>query len=179
MHTNITQAIYTFVGGLMMSAIVVKSRTIWPAVIMHFTNNALGIYSDYASEFGWFGGNFFTAAQDFLFSNLIIGVFLWTLCCGAAVVLTIVIVKCGVKEPDPDIVHPSEDANPIYSGDFDPMTGRRIMYEYRFDPMTGKPVVRRKPYRPIKKLGMDKLWLLIAIVAGVVYTLMTLLWRLL
>jgi len=179
MHTNITQSLYTFAGGILMSIVVVKTRTIWPAMIVHFTNNAISVYSDYASEFGWFGGDLFNSAQNFLASNIVIGVVAWTMCIGAAVGLVILIVKRGVKTPDPDIVHPSEDANPIYSGDFDPMTGRRIMYEYRFDPMTGKPVVRRKPYRPLQRLNREKLWLLVAIVAGAVYTVMSLIWRLL
>lgn len=49
MHLNITQVFYAIILGFIMGYIAVASDNIWPAVIMHFTNNFINVYLDFAS----------------------------------------------------------------------------------------------------------------------------------
>lgn len=58
MHTNVLQSVYAFVGGCIFAYIVIRSRSIYPAMIMHFCNNAIACMSEYGSQypnkaFGW------------------------------------------------------------------------------------------------------------------------------
>jgi membrane protease YdiL (CAAX protease family) len=55
-HQNITQMVYTAVSGGLMAFLVIKSRSIWPAVIIHFANNFLAVLWDYGGTYGWAGG---------------------------------------------------------------------------------------------------------------------------
>jgi membrane protease YdiL (CAAX protease family) len=48
MHQNITQVGYTFVGGIIMTALAYYTRSIWPAVICHFVNNSISVLRTYA-----------------------------------------------------------------------------------------------------------------------------------
>ncbi|MFW5780617.1 MAG: CPBP family intramembrane glutamic endopeptidase [Bacillota bacterium] len=51
-HQNIIQTIYTFVGGLVLAYMAVKTRNIWPAIIVHFMNNFMSVLTDYSSQTG-------------------------------------------------------------------------------------------------------------------------------
>ncbi|MCL2861706.1 MAG: CPBP family intramembrane metalloprotease [Firmicutes bacterium] len=52
-HQNITQVFFTFLMGILLAAITIKLRSIWPAIIIHFINNAFSVYLSYASHYGW------------------------------------------------------------------------------------------------------------------------------
>ena len=58
MHLNINQFFYAFVVGMLLATVALIARSIWPSVIIHFINNGLNTYIDYASTNGLFGGNF-------------------------------------------------------------------------------------------------------------------------
>lgn len=51
MHTNISQFLYAFVGGLFLSAVAVKYGSVIPAIILHFSNNCLSLIYLIISEF--------------------------------------------------------------------------------------------------------------------------------
>lgn len=57
MHLNINQFFYATVSGMIMATVVVITKSIWPSVIIHFTNNALNTYVTYATENDLFGAN--------------------------------------------------------------------------------------------------------------------------
>lgn len=59
MHLNISQVSYAIVLGLIMGFASVVAKSIWVPIIMHFTNNFISVYLDYASVNGWFGGEFY------------------------------------------------------------------------------------------------------------------------
>lgn len=75
-HFNINQFSYAFVLGLLMGLVTVASKTIWPAIIIHFTNNALSVYLTAAKANGWFLENFYDSinsvlqSEDFLITML-------------------------------------------------------------------------------------------------------------
>ena len=78
MHFNINQFFYATFVGIILGLISVVAKNIWPAVIVHFTNNAIGIYIEYASANKWIGGNFYTVLGNFFSSQSILFVFLTT-----------------------------------------------------------------------------------------------------
>ncbi|HHU43418.1 MAG: type II CAAX endopeptidase family protein [Bacillota bacterium] len=49
-HQNIMQTVYTFVGGLVLAYMAVKTRNIWPSIIVHFVNNLLSVLMEYSSQ---------------------------------------------------------------------------------------------------------------------------------
>jgi hypothetical protein len=50
-HQNITQLFYPMVFGFLMALLVMKTKSIYPAMLIHFMNNALSVYVDYASTY--------------------------------------------------------------------------------------------------------------------------------
>lgn len=50
MHQNIQQTGYAVLGGLIMGLVFVITRSIFPTMIMHFTNNALSCLLSYAQQ---------------------------------------------------------------------------------------------------------------------------------
>lgn len=57
LHYNIEQVFFAFVGGLIMGYVAVVSKNIWPAVIIHFTNNFISCYISFASSRNLLFGN--------------------------------------------------------------------------------------------------------------------------
>jgi len=71
MHLNIVQFFYATILGYIMAVAVVAMRNIWPAIIIHFMNNALSTYLVFAHRNDWIGGNFFTWFGNFVGFNII------------------------------------------------------------------------------------------------------------
>jgi membrane protease YdiL (CAAX protease family) len=60
MHLNIAQFFFATILGFFMGLAALVSRSIWPAVIMHFSNNAIVTYLGFAADNkGWLLGNFY------------------------------------------------------------------------------------------------------------------------
>ena len=78
MHFNINQFFYATFIGFIIGLISVVAKNIWPAIIVHFTNNAIGVYLEYANANGWFGSNFYTTLGNFFSSQSLLFVFLTT-----------------------------------------------------------------------------------------------------
>lgn len=68
-HFNINQVSYAFVLGLLMGMVVVISKSIWPAIIIHFLNNGISVYLSSARANGWLGHNFYDIINNFLQSQ--------------------------------------------------------------------------------------------------------------
>ena len=51
-HQNVVQTGYTFVGGLVFAYLLVKTKSIFPGVIVHFVNNFLSVMSNYSDQVG-------------------------------------------------------------------------------------------------------------------------------
>lgn len=58
-HQNIRQVFYTSLFGAFAAYIVIETDSLYPAMLMHFTNNFLSVYLDYAADYGFFGGGIF------------------------------------------------------------------------------------------------------------------------
>lgn len=59
MHLNISQVSYAIVLGMVMGFASVVAKNIWVPIIMHFTNNFISVYLDYATANGWVGCRFY------------------------------------------------------------------------------------------------------------------------
>ncbi|MBR5322608.1 MAG: CPBP family intramembrane metalloprotease [Clostridia bacterium] len=70
MHTNISQFLYTFTGGLFLGVITVKSVSVIPAIVLHFLNNCLSMVYLLISEFA--NGKADTAILTF---DVMLGIF--------------------------------------------------------------------------------------------------------
>lgn len=69
LHFNIQQVSYAFVIGLILGFVAVVSKNIWPSVIIHFTNNAISVYLDYASANKWWLGSLLSDIQSALIAG--------------------------------------------------------------------------------------------------------------
>ncbi len=59
-HQNIKQVFYTTLFGMLAAYMIIKTKSIYPAMIMHFTNNFCSVFLDYADHYNWaFGGGFY------------------------------------------------------------------------------------------------------------------------
>ena len=88
LHFNINQFFYATILGMLMALVGVVSKSIYPAMIIHFTNNAISVYLSSAESYGWFGKNFYNYLNNFLQSN---NAFLTFLACFAFLVLVVVL----------------------------------------------------------------------------------------
>ena len=59
MHLNVSQFFYATVMGFLIGAVMYSSRSIIPAIIVHFTNNFINIYLAYSRQSGLYGKNFY------------------------------------------------------------------------------------------------------------------------
>ncbi len=57
MHLNVNQVFYAIVLGFIMGYVAIATNNIWPAVIMHFTNNFINVYLEFAANKGLPFGN--------------------------------------------------------------------------------------------------------------------------
>ena len=52
-HANLFQIPYAFIAGLIFAFVYVATGSIWPSVVMHFTNNLVSLTSIYGFADGW------------------------------------------------------------------------------------------------------------------------------
>lgn len=85
-HQNIVQTGYTFVGGLVIAFLAVKTKSILPGVIIHFMNNLFSVISGYSSQkngiIAYYEDRFFL----FVNNNFLIAIISFILC-GIALVM--------------------------------------------------------------------------------------------
>lgn len=73
LHGNMLQIPYTFVGGLILGYLAVKTKSLWPPMILHFVNNFYSaIVLIVSDNFNDKAGNFVTYVFWFLF--IVIGI---------------------------------------------------------------------------------------------------------
>lgn len=85
-HFNIQQVFYAFIIGLILGFVSVVAKNIYPAMIIHFINNFISTYLDFAQNRGWWLGDILEKLQNFLIENNPFVVFV-----SVSVVMTIVV----------------------------------------------------------------------------------------
>ncbi len=69
MHLNINQFFYATLIGIFIAFVAYISNSIFPAMIIHFVNNAINVYFSYASNTGSVGSDWFNNINKFLSSS--------------------------------------------------------------------------------------------------------------
>ena len=105
MHLNINQFFYATIVGLIIGFIAICANSIIPAMIIHFTNNFINTYLDFASVNGWFGGNFYNWVNSLRLSGdpFIVMIASMVLITGVVLLLMVLIKKLILERRGPEI----------------------------------------------------------------------------
>ncbi|MCL2587727.1 MAG: CPBP family intramembrane metalloprotease [Firmicutes bacterium] len=95
MHLNIVQVFFAAILGYVIAIATVAMRSLWVGVIMHFMNNAMGIYLMFANRNGWFAGDFLERTLDGL---SYFGILLFPLVIGGGFWLMFIIIRMFARE---------------------------------------------------------------------------------
>lgn len=76
MHFNVAQFGYAFVAGMFFCFITLICKSIYPAMIMHFTNNAFSTIVTYSQKSTWMNGGIMEWVSNFLYSGNMLAVIL-------------------------------------------------------------------------------------------------------
>ena len=106
MHSNILQFFFAFAGGCIFAFLVVRSGSIIPAMILHFTNNALATVSEYASQNrnGVFG--VFARINDFWYSSVLTSLLFGVLLVANMFLFLFLVVRFVKHCPQKEMVKP-------------------------------------------------------------------------
>ncbi|MCM1367662.1 MAG: CPBP family intramembrane metalloprotease [Roseburia sp.] len=64
-HQNVKQVFYTACFGALAAFLTLRLKSIYPAMLMHFTNNFCSVFFDYADNYDWaVGGGLFDAVDS-------------------------------------------------------------------------------------------------------------------
>ncbi|MBE5745737.1 MAG: CPBP family intramembrane metalloprotease [Clostridiales bacterium] len=74
MHLNIVQVFYAAILGFLIGFVSIIGKSIWPAIIIHFTNNFINVYLSFAKANNWPLGSFYDVLNDFLSNNFIFAI---------------------------------------------------------------------------------------------------------
>ena len=195
LHFNINQFFYAFVVGLLLALVAIVSKSIYPAMIIHFTNNFISVYLGYAEGFGWFGKNFYNYLNKFLQSNSPILTFIscFSFLALVVVLLMLFIVRIfkiqtlgkvqkaistiytgddRVKTNDPIVIEKSKVIQEMLENN----TTLNLNYEQMKSPLD---IVLPKDKNIYKPTLEDNLFLVSACVLGGLVTIFTFIWGLL
>lgn len=79
MHLNIEQFFYASILGLIIGFVGAISDSIFPCMILHFTNNFMSVYLSYAQQNGLLGGDFYAQINSIYANNSALFTFIFTL----------------------------------------------------------------------------------------------------
>jgi hypothetical protein len=68
-HLNIQQFFYASILGCLMGVVMLVANSIYPAMIIHFMNNALSIYFSYGTKFDWPLADLKHGIENIIFSS--------------------------------------------------------------------------------------------------------------
>lgn len=127
-HQNIRQVFYTSLFGALAVFLTLKTKSLYPAMLMHFVNNFCGVFFEYAEHYGWsiFGGlwrliNGLGAQYPWLLFIVFVVV------AGVAVGLVVIMLYCREKR----VIRAKTDV--IKDSAFD-ATNKRVVIMGEFDP---------------------------------------------
>ena len=194
-HFNVNQFFYAFVLGLLMSLVVVISKSIYPSMIIHFTNNAISVYLTYAELHGWFGGDFYNYLNSFLQSSNAVLTFIacFTFLTLIVVLLITFIVRLyklqalnKVQIAIDSVYGRDETANtnsPIYTGQkaiLEDMSENNTTLNLNYEEMKSPiDIVLPREVNVYKPHLLDNMYLISSIVLGGLITVFTFIWGLL
>ncbi len=127
-HQNVRQVFYTSLFGALTVFLTYKTKSLYPAMLMHFVNNFCGVFFEYAEHYGWpvFGGlwsmiNELSAEYPWLLFIVFAAV------AGAALGIVVIMLYCREKRVIRDKTAVIKDSA------FD-ATNKRVVIMGEFDP---------------------------------------------
>lgn len=97
-HQNVRQVFYTALFGALAAFLVLKTKSIYPAMLMHFTNNFLSVISDYALNYDWAIGELYGLADSAAVEAPWLLFILFAAVIGAAFGLVVIILYCRERK---------------------------------------------------------------------------------
>ena len=175
-HQNITQVFYTALFGALTAAIVLKSKSIFPAMIIHFLNNSASVYIEYAENYGWWGGGYYDFINVNLQTRPMVIVGLYVVVCAMFAGLSVLFFYLNSQQ------RLKKKKDVITSSGFDVTNGKVVLVGEENPEMVrelgmekevygGK--IPEKFYRPTLK---DNIFFIGAIVVSVLSTVFTFIW---
>lgn len=109
-HQNIVQSGYTFVGGLIIGYIAVKTKSIIPGMIIHFMNNLFSVISGYSEQTSGVYSHYEDLLYEYINNNFLLAILSWII---TAVLIVVVLRKIRdiMKKRTPVETEPSEPEN--------------------------------------------------------------------
>lgn len=92
-HFAITQTLYATVIGILLGFVAIASKSIIPAIIIHFTNNTISLYLSFASTYNWPGSGTIDSISGLLVNSnplitfLAVFAFLSIVCAGIVLLI--------------------------------------------------------------------------------------------
>lgn len=98
LHMNIEQFFYATIIGLLAGYISIICDSIYPAIIIHFMNNALSVYSGFAAFYKLPFAKILSSINGFLVNNFFLGLLFILLLVGVLVYILFVLLKMLFRE---------------------------------------------------------------------------------
>ena len=98
LHLNINQFFYATVLGFLMAIAVIMSKSIIPAMIIHFCNNGLSLYMSFATERNLFGSKLSSVLNNFLTGSNVIAAFLGSFAILTGLTLMLLLKETRIKK---------------------------------------------------------------------------------
>lgn len=103
LHQNIMQFGYAIFGGFVLAYLAIKTRSLFPGMIVHFFNNFMSTMVDYSSQKGGLLGGLYDRFFDFVNNNIILAFVVWGIAAAALIYVLRTIGKLSVKD-EPNVV---------------------------------------------------------------------------
>lgn len=190
MHLNINQFFYATVLGFIIAVSVIASKSILPAMIIHFMNNFLSTYFLYAKQNNWPGLGIYNFFLNFLSSNSLLG-FFFSCFFFLAIILTLIVLLFilllketrikKVKNMLTDIAKINKEyeentQNYAGNGNFVNLYSlNNIMSQYNIKSLNSM-VFSEMEIKPKPTTSFEKLFLVMCFVAGGIVTAFTFIW---
>lgn len=101
-HQNITQIFYTFLFGMFITYLLLRTKSILPGMIVHFVNNGVSVYLDFADAYKNTRslplGRFFDGTNALMTDNFMLVFLVWALFVAAAAGIVMAIRYLAAKD---------------------------------------------------------------------------------
>lgn len=188
-HFNINQVGYAIVLGFVMGYAAVIAKNIWVAVIIHFTNNFIATYLEFAEARGWLFGNYKTIFEKMQNLNFIL---LCVICFAVLCVVSLLlyyfmvllfkqsilkkinkaiakVYKVGGSSDEPIMLEQGQVLQEVLENN----TMINLNYEEMKSPLDVIMPKQKAVYRPSFK---DNIFLICSLFLGILITLFTYVW---
>lgn len=175
-HQNITQVFYTFMFGMFMATLCLYTRSVFPGMIVHFMNNTISVYLDFAEEYSLPLGGFFDKVNALLTSNFALAASLWLLFVAAGAGILIAILRIAKRDaamryrkPEPEVRRYAPEPQTVITA----VDGESVENENKDETLA--PLSDKMLYKPVAR---DWAFYIGALVVTIITTVCTFVWGL-